>query len=297
MGVVGTKPPATGGGGTDRRSLTGRIFRVLDAFADTGDSLTPAEVVRRTGLPKTTAHRILNDLVHAGALTRTERGLSLGVHLFELGSVVPANRRLREIAVPFMEDLYEASHEVVHLGILDGSDVLYLVKISGHERVPLPTRDGARMPVHATALGKTLLAASPRAVVRRLLDQPLRALTPRTIVAKDVLWAELAEAARTGVAFDHEEAVTGVVCVAAPITVTGFQSHAAISVTGPPDRFDPQHAAAAVRLAGFAISRSVNGPDRGPPDAPVPEHRDVPESGTPRLPPGRPGQTPSMWSE
>jgi DNA-binding IclR family transcriptional regulator len=245
--------------GADRRSVTGRVFRVLDAFGDADRRLTAAELVRRTGLPKSTVHRILADLVDVGMLERAGGGFCLGVHLFELGCLVPPHRRLRELALPFMEDLYEATHEVVHLGILNGSDVLYFVKISGHSRVPLPTRDGARMPAHATALGKAMLAFSPRAVVREVLGASLGALTPYTITVPEVLLRELAEAARTGVAFDHEEAVTGVVCVAAPIFMTICPSVAALSVTGPTHRFDPNQAASAVRLAAAAITRGLGG--------------------------------------
>jgi DNA-binding IclR family transcriptional regulator len=249
----------TGEGRTGRRSHTNRIFTILDAFADRNGSLKAAEIVRRTGLPKTTVHRIIGDLVNVGVLESVGAEFSLGLHLFELGSLVPPNRRLREAALPFMEDLYEAIHEITHLGILAGSDVLYLVRISGHDPVPVPTRDGARMPAHATALGKALLAVSPQAVVRRALARPLVAFTANTITDPDVLLQQLAEAARSGVAFDYEEAFPGVVCVAAPITMPGRPSRAAISVTGPSHRFDPRHAAAAVRMAGFAISRSLGG--------------------------------------
>ena len=252
-------------GGGDGRSLTGRIFRILDCFAETGGTLTAADVTRQTGLPKTTVHRIVDDLVSVGVLGRLDGRLHLGTHLFELGSLVPPNRELREAALPFMEDLYEGTHEIVHLGILDGSDVLYLVKLSGHDRVPVPTRDGARMPAHATALGKALLAASPQAVVRRFLAHPLPAMTPNTIVDPATLLKELAETAQTGVAFDREEAFPGVVCAAAAITLPRFPGRAAISVTGPRGRFDPDHAAAAIRLAAFAISRSLqNGPPASP---------------------------------
>jgi IclR family transcriptional regulator, acetate operon repressor len=245
-------------GGGERRSHTSRIFRVINAFTGPADVVSPAALVKRTGLPKSTVHRILNDLVGVRMLERTGGGVCLGVQAFELGTLVPANRRMREVALPFMEDLYEATHEIVHLGILDGSDVLYLVKLSGHERVPLPTRDGARMPAHATGLGKALLAAAPHAAVRRLLARPLRKMTAHTIVDPQVLLGELAEVARTGVAFDREEAFDGVVCVAAPITLRRFPDLAAISVTGPPGRLDIDHVAAAVRVAAFAISRNLD---------------------------------------
>jgi DNA-binding IclR family transcriptional regulator len=247
------------GDSTERRSLTGRVFRILDAFGEQDRSLSAAELMRRTGLPKSTVHRIIGDLIEFGMLERVAGGFALGLHLFELGCLVPPHRRLRELALPFMEDLYEATHEVVHLAVLQRGEVLYLVKISGHGRLPLPTRDGARMPVHATGLGKAMLAYSPRAMVRQVLGGPLPALTPYTIVVPDLLLKELAEVARTGLAFDHEEAMVGVVCVAAPIFMPGSPFLGAISVTGPSHRFDPGRAASAVRLAAAAITRGLGG--------------------------------------
>jgi DNA-binding IclR family transcriptional regulator len=243
----------------DRRSVTDRVFRVLDAFGDKDRSLSAAELMRRTGLPKSTAHRIIGDLVERGMLEREAGGFSLGLHLFELGCLVPPHRRLREVALPFMEDLYEATHEVVHLAIPQRSEVLYLVKITGHGGLPLPTRDGARMPMHATGLGKVILAFSSRTAVRQLLGGPLRALTPYTIVVPEVLLRELAEVARTGLAFDREEAMVGAVCVAAPIFMPGSPSLAAVSVTGPSHRFDPVGVASTVRLAAAAITRGLGG--------------------------------------
>lgn len=246
-------------GGPDRRSLTARIFGLLDAFRSLDETVNTAELIQRTGLPKSTVHRIVNDLVKVGMLQRVDGRVCLGVQLFELGTLVPPNRHLREVALPFMEDLFEATHEVVHLGILDGPDVLYLVKLSGHNRVPVPTRDGARMPAHATGLGKALLACAPQSVVRRLLARPLAKLTSNTVTDPETLIRQLGEVARTGVAFDSEESVPGVVCAGAAITLPGFPGHAAISVTGPAGRLDVAEVAPAVRLAASAVGRAMAG--------------------------------------
>lgn len=241
----------------DRRSVVARVFQILDAFAEEDSELPAAELVRRTRLPKSTVHRLTNDLVDHGLLVKRPGGVALGRHLFELGCLVPPFRRLRQVALPYMEDLYEATHEIVHLAVLDGGDVLYLVKIAGHNQVPLPTRDGARLPGHATALGKAILAKAPRAVVAEVLGRQLVALTVNTIVRPGVLRQQLTEAARVGVAFDREESFLGVACVAAPVVVPGYVPGAAVSVTGPTSRFDPAAVASAVHSVAQAITRAL----------------------------------------
>ncbi len=237
--------------------MVARLFQILDAFSEEDSGLSRAELVRRTGIPKSTIHRLTNDLVDQGVLVRKPGGVALGRHLFELGCLVPPFRHLRQVALPYMEDLFEATHEIVHLAVLDGGDVLYLVKIAGHNQVPLPTRDGARMPAHATALGKVILAKAPRAVVAEVARRPLAALTVNTIVLPDVLVQHLAEAARVGVAFDREESFLGVACVAAQVVVPGYPTAAAVSVTGPTSRFEPAVVAPAVRSVAQAITRAL----------------------------------------
>jgi DNA-binding IclR family transcriptional regulator len=183
---------------------------------------------------------------------------------------------------------------VVHLGVLDDSDVLCIVRINGHADLGLPTGDGARVPAHASALGKAMLAFSPRSVLVGLLASGLRALTPYTIVFPAVLVQDLAATCRTGVAFDREEAMVGATAVAAPILGPGHLVLGALSVTGPTPRFDPVQLARAVRVAAAGIARRLGTthPRRRPATVrgecrqhPVPRP-DVPKNGTVALPAG-----------
>ena len=242
-----------------------RTFKILESFTDLDRSITLAELTRRTGLPKSTVHRIASDLAQMGMLERDGADFRLGIQLFELGQLVPDARRLREVALPFIEDLFEASREIIHLGVLSGRDILYLVKVAGHNQIPLPTRDGGRMPAHATSLGKAILAHSPRSVVMDVLSGGLRPVTPYTIAAPNVLLEQLAEIARTGVAYDNEESVLGTRCVGAAILDKHRRARAAISITGPSSRFDPQKYAAAVKVAASGISREVAVIEPAPP--------------------------------
>ena len=245
------------GGPDHQRSVLGRAVAVLDAFGDAELTLSVAELVRRVALPKTTVHRMVADLVHHGLLERSGREVALGVHLFELGCRVPARRRLRDTGLPYMQDLYTATREDVVMGVLDGSEVLCIVRVNSRPGPGAGMAEGDRLPAHATALGKALLAFSPRAVVARAIAGGLIRITPYTIVVPDVLLQELARTCRTGVAYACEEDVVGSASVAAPILSGGRDVLGALSVSGPAHRFDPTRLADAVRVAAAGIGRRL----------------------------------------
>lgn len=237
-------------------AVISRAFEVLAAFGSgeqEGTSL--AEVTRRVGLPKTTTHRLLGALVDAGVVERAQGGYRLGMRLFELGERVSHKHTLREAALPFLEDLYEVTHETVHLAVLDGIDVLYVERIRGHrQQRQLASRVGGRMPAYATGVGKALLAFTPSAASAVLSHAPLPPLTPYTITGRRGLSNELAGIRSSRVAFDREENAIGVHCVAAPVLVGG-RAVAAISVTGPGERVSEERVGSAVRTAALGLQR------------------------------------------
>lgn len=243
--------------GGDDRSVLGKAFRILAAFQRGRTELTLAELADLTELPKPTAHRLAGQLVELGALERSHGQYRLGLTLFELGGLVVAQRQIRERAQPFLEDLYEATHETVHLGVLDGDEVVYVDKISGHKRVDVPTWVGSRMPLYCTGLGKAILAHSATPVVRRVLSQELARRTPYTIVSPQVLAEHLQKVREEGVAFDWEESTIGVACAAGPILDRRNQAFAAISVTGPMNRIDPERVVPALRKAVLGVRQAV----------------------------------------
>src|SRR6266516_5207327 len=102
------------------RSVLARGLRLLDAFGSGDTTLTLTELAERTGLPKPTAYRLLSQLVAWGGLERDGCAYRIGMKLFVLGQRVPLQRRLRDAALPYLEDLYEATHENIHLSVLDG---------------------------------------------------------------------------------------------------------------------------------------------------------------------------------
>jgi DNA-binding IclR family transcriptional regulator len=236
-----------------------RVFAILDCFSAEQPELTLAELASRTAIPKSTVHRLAKILVEQRLLTRTETGFGLGIRLFELGELVGEMRDLRDAALPFLEELFELTHETIHLGVLDGNQVLYFVKIVGYRAFPLPTRTGGRWPVYASALGKVLLAFGPEDPLQILPSATLEPLTPYTIIDPHRLQRELAVVRRVGTAIESQEAVLGNACVAAPIFGSDGDLVAAISVSGPPLRLRPAQRASIVRRSAAKITQRISG--------------------------------------
>jgi DNA-binding IclR family transcriptional regulator len=235
-----------------------RVSLVLDAFDGPG-RLNLAQIVRRTGLPRSSAHRMLERLVALRWLRRNGRDYELGMRLVELGSLAVHQDRLHRAAMPLLHDLHRATGLVVHLAVLDGSDVVYLEKIGDRMVAAIPTRVGGRQPAHCAAVGKAMLAYNSEADVVDLSTRKTR----YSISTPAQLRAELANVRGRGVAFDREESVPGFGCVAAPIGGPG-EAVAAVSVCGPVSRmtFD-QRLAAPVRMTAMGIWRDVeDGPRR-----------------------------------
>ena len=250
----------------DDKSVLGRVMRVLTSFDVEDQAVGLPELVRRTNLPKATVHRMVQDLVAARLLARTEHGYRLGRGLFELGMRAAPERTLLEVAVPFMQDLFARTNETVHLGVLEGTEVVYLSKIGGHRQARTPSRIGGRMPLYCTAIGKALLAYAPRELVDGVLSGPLERRTPRTVVAPGLLRAQLKRVVAEGVAFEYEESAKGIVCVAAPVFGIDDRPVAAISVTGPATRFHPDRHVASVRAAASGTASILARSALEPPD-------------------------------
>jgi DNA-binding IclR family transcriptional regulator len=220
----------------DASSLVRRAFVVLACFSTDDRELSLAEFVARTGLPKATLHRLAGQLITAGALERSGRKYRLGVKVFELSGGVWAQRVLRDIAMPFLQELYEQNRETVQLALFDGDAVLYIDRIRGHNTVVLPTFPGGRMPAYCTALGKAMLAFSSAETVNGIISRGLMPLSPRTVTTPQLLVGQLRNIQRTRIAYDAEESVSGVCCVAAPVLDEQGRAIAAVSVSAPTPR-------------------------------------------------------------
>ncbi|MCD0449778.1 IclR family transcriptional regulator [Actinocorallia sp. API 0066] len=246
-----------GRGGAGPKSVLGKVAAVLYAFTadDTGVSL--AELARRTGIAKGTLHRLAGEMVEVRLLERAGRGYRLSGQVFQLGMRASVERGLLEVATPFMEDLYERTHETVHLGVLEGTEVVYVAKIGGHRQAAAPSRIGGRMPLYCTAIGKALLAFGPPELFGVVVEGGLTRRTTRTITAPGLLRRQVARIAETGVAFEYEESAPGIVCVAAPVLDPFDRPVAAVSVTGPATRFRPEAHRTSVKAAAAGIAGTL----------------------------------------
>ena len=237
---------------TTPTAVIDRISLVLDAFDGPG-RLTLAQIVRRTGLPRSSAHRMLERLVQLRWLRRSGRDYELGMRLVELGSLAVHQDRLVRAAGPLLGELHRATGLVAHLAVLDGPDVVYLEKIGDAVTSAIPTRVGGRQPAHCTAIGKAMLAYGDHLAH---VDLQVRK-TKYSIATASHLAIELAKVRAHGVAFEREESALGFGCVAAPIGSPG-EAVAAVSVCGPMNRlvFD-RRLAAPVRMTAMGIWRNV----------------------------------------
>lgn len=232
-----------------------RVVAVLVAFRAEEDAVSPAELARRAGLPKSTVHRIVASLAEEGLLERQAARVRLGVRLFEIGQRVPRQRVLRDAARPYMHDLREATRQTVHLAILEGGEVMYVDILTVPGGPPLPSRVGGRLPAHVTGVGKAMLAFSPEETVRAVLEGGLVRLSPRSTVAPGVLARELARIRKAGVAYDREESGPGIVCAASPVLGAAREVLGALSVSGWSTSTRLDHIAPAVQTAALALSR------------------------------------------
>jgi DNA-binding IclR family transcriptional regulator len=231
------------------------MLAVLDALD--GDPVTLRELARRTGLPLSTVHRAVGPLLAWGGVERVRGGIRPGLRLFELGQLVPQRVQLRELALPHMGDLYAATHEVVALAVLDGTETVWIEQLAGRLAPPVPSRVGGRLPAHVTAAGKVLLAAAP-AAVDALCAAGLERHGPGTITDPRRLRAELATIAERRIAINREESRKGVLGVAAPVLGRGGVPVAALALAvARRSRSGPEAMAPAVRTAALALSRAL----------------------------------------
>ncbi|MEV7091195.1 IclR family transcriptional regulator [Streptomyces sp. NPDC093085] len=244
----------------DDRASVDKAISLLAALGDgTSREVGVSELARRAHLSKSTAHRVLGLLERNGVVERVGTDYRLGERLHRLGRSVyaPGTEHVRDLLLPFLADLYEGTRQTVHLSVLHGSDTVCLAKLYGHHAASVPSRIGGRLPAHATAEGKVLLAHSPDAAAQAL-SASLERLTAYTITDSGSLNLELGRVRREGVGYDDQESRTGLSCVAAPVLTRDGRAVAALSVTGPCGRIDIRRFDSEVRRVAAAASQTWN---------------------------------------
>jgi DNA-binding IclR family transcriptional regulator len=199
-----------------RRSVTVRAASLLSAFDADHRVLNLSQLSRRCGLPLATVHRLAADLVESRLLVRRADGrYEIGALLWRLGLLAPPTE-LRELALPHLHDLVEATGHTVHLAVLDGAGALVIERLSGSRTLPTRHSPGGHLPLHCTAVGKALLAYAPTLLLDEVMVD-LRRHTPYTVTDPRVLHRQLDEIRRTGLARSAQEHRLGVSSVAIPV--------------------------------------------------------------------------------
>jgi DNA-binding IclR family transcriptional regulator len=240
------------------RSVAAKIMAILETFADSDSRLRLTEICRGSGLPLATGHRLVGELARACFLERLPDGrYRVGTRLWRIGAQPSAVSGLRELALPHMADLYEATHENVQLAVLCDARALCVERLRGARSVPIVTRIGAELPLHATAMGKVLLAFAAAHECDEVIAAGLTAHTANTVTDPGLLRASLADVRRTGFAVTKEEMTLGTLSVAAPVRDAGDRVVAALSVVARSRGTDARHLLPVVVTAARALTRDV----------------------------------------
>lgn len=244
-----------GNTGTPGQSVVARVLTIFAAFDPTHRALTLTQIADRAELPLPTAHRFVRELLVWGALVRRpDSTFVIGRRLWDLGLLAPIQTGIREVAAPFMQDLYTATLATVHLAVRDGTQVLYLDRLSGRASVPVVSRVGGRLPLYSTGVGKVLLAHAPEEVRHTVLSD-LRPLTPYTVIAPGVLDRQLRQIRQQGYATTAQEMAIGACSVAVPIC-NGQEVIAALGIVVP-TLAKRASLVAAAQVAATSIGRTV----------------------------------------
>lgn len=214
--------------------------QLLELFSFGQPEWGVSELANALELPKSTVHDLAATLAHIGLLQRTEQGrYRLGWRMLTFSQILLQSTEFRTEARKAMEDLVAELGETVHLAVLDGNMVLYADKLQGQMAVQVSvTNFGVRLPGHGSALGKVLLAHQPwHDVVKILEEHGMRAFTPNTITTIEQLQVELKKVRQQGYAYDREEVVPDLCCVAAPVRDYTGKVIAAMSLSVPAYRF------------------------------------------------------------
>ncbi len=258
MSDQGVRATTTLSGDRDGLNSVGKALHVIDLLAEAGQAVTGSALARSAGLPKSTVFRLLAQLEQAGYVDRQGSRFVIGRRVFEVGNRTAVCRPdgLRELARPYLADLFVHPLTSVQLTVLDGDEVICVDKLMGTRSVRTAGDVGGRVPATCTAEGKAMLAFTDQELVQPVLSAPLRRLTTCSISRVDLLVDQLARVRAEGVAYDRQESAVGVLAIAAPIRRWG-QVVGAIGISGPVGRFNPVSARAAVLRAAAAIGRAA----------------------------------------
>ncbi|MDQ0216974.1 IclR family transcriptional regulator [Peribacillus cavernae] len=223
----------------ERENMVKSVSRALDIItlvSSKKGGLGVTEIAKQMDINKSSVYRILITLVQYGYVEQDkETGrYKLGYKFLEISSKLLDSIDLRSEAKPYLQELENATNEVIHLVVYDQGEVVYIEKLEGNETLRMHSKVGKRAPMHCTSVGKAILAYLPSGVVLDILERkgmPIH--TDKTITNKDDFIQELARVKQKGYALDLEENEYGITCIAVPIFDHLEKVNAAVSISGP----------------------------------------------------------------
>ena len=243
-----------------------RALQILDLFNEQATELKITDISKLMGLSKSTLHSLLKTLQLHGYIDQNpENGkYRLGMKLVERGHFVVGSIDIRQKAKGWLTELSQRTGQTTHLGILDGREGVYIEKIEGKLAAIAYSRIGRRLPVHATAIGKVLIAWLGETELNALLEgYQYTPFTPATLSSREALLSALAQTREQGYALDSEENEQGVRCVAVPVWNHESRVIAALSLSTLTSRVDDAELAdfrEQLQQAGLQLSRALGYP-------------------------------------
>ncbi len=224
---------------SSRPSVLDRAVQLLSCFERGESELPLTELAARTGLPKSSAHRFVNALAGHNLMTAVGDGrYRLGIRLWELGAAAVDVRLPLRMIERFAERVAADWDETCHVGILDGTDVVYVSRVAGTRAVAVQTSLGQRVPAHATATGMALLSGHSPEFIRERFTDPLHQFGPRTPGTVDELCQRAKDGRRRGYVVNYQGWQADLCGVAAPILDRTDTAIASIGIAGPTYRND-----------------------------------------------------------
>ena len=215
-----------------------RTVQILERLAE-GDAPTLAELARDLDAPKSSIHVVVQTLIRRGWVQRDNAGrLAIGVRAVRVGTAFVDGDPVVALTAPVLDALVAELDETVHLGRLDGTDIVYLAKRESTQQLRLFSAVGRRLPAYTTALGKALLAGLPDDQLDDHLPVRLQPMTEATITDRRQLRTSLAEIRERGWSSDEGENAVGIACVAVPLPLAEPPARRAV-VLGAGDALRP----------------------------------------------------------
>jgi DNA-binding IclR family transcriptional regulator len=227
-------------------------IRLVELMANSAHALGVSQMAQSLGLPRATVYRLLKTLAQREWVNQDDKTYRLSLRLAGLfhGAGAGSEAALAERLTPLLHQLVNETGETAHFAALDGDRVVYLAKVDSPHPIRMFSQIGWRGPLHATGVGKVLLAWTEERLLPQICERGLARFTPNTIVGKERLKAELAKIRKQGYALDDEELIGGLTCVAVPV-MSGDEIRGAVSVAGPTARLG--HPTALAKILKAAV--------------------------------------------